>query len=79
MNWGFIDYENIGNLQGIKFSDYQRIFIFCGPKNSNIKLGDTIIEDFLKLEIIKLKTSGSNNLDFHIAYYLGKFEITAQK
>ena len=75
--WGFVDYENIGSLNNIEFSNYQRLFVFCGPKNPNIKLGNAVITEFIKIEIIKLKTSGANNLDFHIAYYLGKFSQTA--
>lgn len=79
MIWGFVDYENIGNLKDIEFSKYQRLFIFCGPKNPNIKLGNAVISEFIKIEIIKLNTNGANNLDFHIAYYLGKFCQTAPK
>jgi len=77
--WGFVDYENIGSLKGIEFSKYEKLYIFCGPKNPNIKLGDVVINEFLNIEIIKLKTTGANNLDFHIAYYLGKFSETAPK
>jgi len=79
MLWGFVDYENIGSLKGIEFSKYEKLYIFCGPKNPNIKLGDVVINEFLKIEIIKLKSTGANNLDFHIAYYLGKFSETAPK
>lgn len=79
MIWGFVDYENTGSLKGIEFSKYQKLYIFCGPKNPNIKLGDVVINEFLKIEIIKLKSAGANNLDFHIAYYLGKFSETAPK
>lgn len=77
--WGFVDYENIGSLKDIEFEKYQRLFIFCGPKNPNIKLGNAVITEFIKIEIIKLQTNGANNLDFHIAYYLGKFSQMAQK
>lgn len=77
MTWGFVDYENIGSLKGIEFSHYQKLYIFCGPKNPNIKLGDVVINEFIKIEIIKLKSTGLNNLDFHMAYYLGKFSETA--
>ena len=79
MNWAFIDYENIGSLDGVVFNNYERIFVFCGPKNSKINLGSSAIPSFLKIEIIKLKTIGANNLDFHIAFYLGKFSQTANK
>jgi hypothetical protein len=77
MIWGFVDYENIGSLKDVDFAKYQKLFIFCGPKNPNIKLGDAVINEFITIEIIKLKTNGANNLDFHIAYYLGKFTQTA--
>ncbi|PQO36922.1 hypothetical protein C5Y96_07100 [Blastopirellula marina] len=77
MIWGFVDYENLGSLKGIAFKQYQKLFIFCGPKNPNINLGDATVGEFLKIEVIKLKSTGSNNLDFHIAYYLGKFSETA--
>ncbi len=79
MIWGFVDYENIGSLKDVDFTRYQRLFIFCGPKNSNIKLGNAVISEFIRIELIKLKTSGFNNLDFHIAYYLGQFSNTAEK
>ena len=79
MIWAFIDYENIGNLKGFEFNKYQRVFIFLGPKNSKINIGDAAITEFLKIEIIKIKTNGSTNLDFHMAYYLGKTSQTAQK
>lgn len=79
MIWGFVDYENIGSLKDIEFTTYQKLFIFCGPKNPNIKLGDKVINEFINIQIIKLNTNGANNLDFHIANYLGKFSITAPK
>lgn len=78
MNWAFVDYENIGCLDGIVFNNYERILIFCGPKNSKINIGSSTIPDFLQIEIIKLKSIGANNLDFHISYYLGKFAQTAK-
>ncbi len=79
MIWGFVDYENIGSLKDVDFAKYQRLFVFCGPKNPNIKLGNAAIDEFIQIEIIKLKTNGANNLDFHVAYYLGKFSQTAPK
>jgi len=78
VNWAFVDYENIGCLEELAFNNYERILIFCGPRNSKINLGSSAIPDFLKIEIIKLKSTGANNLDFHISYYLGKFTQTAK-
>lgn len=73
-NYVLIDFENvqvksIALLEGEHF----RVKVFLGPKNTKLpaelvvsvqKLGD-------KAEYITLDTSGSNALDFHIAYYLG--------
>jgi len=73
MIWAFVDYENTGSLDGIDYKLYQRILVFCGPKNSKIKLGNAEFSEFISIEIIKLKTTGADNLDFHIAYYLGKY------
>ena len=79
MIWAFVDYENTGSLEGIEYEAYERILVFCGPKNSKIKIGSAAFSEFLSIEIIKLKTTGADNLDFHIAYYLGKFSETADK
>ena len=77
--WAFVDYENTGTLEGLEFDTYQRIFVFCGPKNTRIKIGEASFSDFLSIEIVKLKTTGADNLDFHIAYYLGKFSETSDQ
>jgi hypothetical protein len=34
---GFVDYENVGSLEGIDVKSYERLLIFCGPKNSKLK------------------------------------------
>ena len=38
MIWGFVDYENTGSLEAIRLDDYDRLLVFCGPKNNRIKL-----------------------------------------
>ncbi len=77
--WAFVDYENTGSLEGMKYDSYERILVFCGPKNSKINIGKAALSDFLSIEIIKINTSSNNNLDFHIAYYLGMFADVADK
>lgn len=79
MIWAFVDYENTGSLEGVDYKLYQRVFVFCGPKNSKIKLGNADFSEFISIEIIKLKTMGADNLDFHIAYYLGKYSEIANQ
>ena len=79
MQWGFIDYENTGSLEMVQTSQYDRLFIFLGPKNNKIKLGTVSSSEFCTLELISLNTMGSNNLDFHMAFHLGRFHELANK
>ena len=73
MQWGFVDYENTGSLEAIDLSKYQRVFVFLGPKNTKLKLGEVSSVGFCQIELIMLKTMGPNNLDFHLAFHLGRF------
>ena len=72
MYWGFVDYENTGSLEGIDVKSYERLLIFCGPNISKLKLGELPTTEFTKIELIGIKTNGANNLDFHLAFYLGR-------
>jgi hypothetical protein len=76
--WGFVDYENTGSLEGIDAKSYERLLIFCGPNNSKLKLGDLPTTEFTKIELIGIKTNGANNLDFHLAFYLGRYHEIAE-
>lgn len=73
-NYVLIDYENV-QVKSIYLlkDECFHVRIFLGPKNPKLpvdlvvamqKLGD-------RADYIVLETSGSNALDFHIAYYLG--------
>lgn len=79
MIWGFVDYENVGSLEGFSLLDYERVFLFCGPKNTKIKLGELPSTEFCRIELIGIKTIGANNLDFHIAFHLGRLHESAAK
>lgn len=79
MNWAFVDYENVGSLEALHISDYERIFVFCGPKNTRIKMGAIPSGGFCKIELIGVTTTGPNNLDFHLAFHLGRFHEIADK
>jgi hypothetical protein len=68
--WGFVDYENTGSLESFNGADYERVFVFCGPNNTKLKLGKLSSTEFSRIELIGIKTTGSNNLDFHLAFYL---------
>lgn len=79
MIWAFVDYENVGSLETLSISEYERVFVFCGPKNTKIKVGELPSSTFCRIELIGLHTTGSNNLDFHLAFYVGRFHEIAEK
>ncbi len=79
MQWGFVDYENTGSLEAIDISKYQRVFVFLGPKNTKLKLGEVSSVGFCTLELISLSTMGPNNLDFNLAFHLGRFHEIAEE
>ncbi len=76
--WGFVDYENTGSLEEINIASYARLMVFCGPNNSKIKLGELSTTEFSKMELIRIKTGGPNNLDFHLSFYLGRLHENAK-
>lgn len=74
INYVLIDYENVqvqslALLKGEQFS----VRVFLGPKNTKLPVELVVAMQELgsRAEYIVLETSGSNALDFHIAYYLG--------
>jgi hypothetical protein len=74
INYVLIDYENVqvqslALLKGEQFS----VRVFLGLKNTKlpVELVVAMQEIGSQAEYIVLETSGSNALDFHIAYYLG--------
>ena len=69
-----VDFENVRDLALSQLPDGWRVRIFIGRSQNNIpfalaneaqRLGD-------RLEWIKIAGDGRNNLDFHLAYYLGR-------
>jgi hypothetical protein len=79
MIWAFVDYENTGSLEGVNVSDYDKVFIFCGPKNQKIKFGTLPTNGFTSIEVIGVSTMGPNNLDFIIAFHLGRLHEIADQ
>lgn len=78
MQWAFVDYENLGSLEGIELDSYQRIFVFCGPKNTKVKFGSLPANASLQLEIIGVQTISDNNVDFHLSFYLGSWHVRTE-
>lgn len=81
MKWAFVDYENVNSLNLLRLSDYEWVVLFCGPKDKNLKIDLSAIESGKspRLEIIRLDKSAKNNLDFHLALYLGRYHETVEE
>ncbi|WP_049722380.1 PIN domain-containing protein [Gilvimarinus polysaccharolyticus] len=77
MKWAFVDYENIGSLGKVDLSSYARVIVFLGAKQPKLDFTDTKYDRPINLVVIQLKAVQANNLDFHLAYYLGKFDSEA--
>jgi len=77
MKWAFIDYENIGSLEKIDLYIYEKVFVFLGAKQPRLDFGDKKYDSPINFIIIQIKTAQANNLDFHLSYYLGKYNDEA--
>lgn len=77
MKWAFIDYENIGCLDKIDMSVYSKVILFLGAKQPKIDLGEKKYDNPIDLVVVQMKATQANNLDFHLSYYLGRFESQA--
>ena len=78
MKYAFIDYENIHSLDNLNLHLYERIFLFLGANQPTVQLSEKF-NDELNITLITVQSAGKNNLDFHIAYYLGKMDVQTDK
>lgn len=75
-NYVLIDFENVQpESLGQLDHDYFKLLVFVGASQGKVpydmaaslhRFGD-------RMEYIKISGNGSNALDFHIAYYIGRF------
>jgi|TARA_R100000049_G_C1955000_1_gene107668 hypothetical protein len=79
VKWAFIDYENIGNLGKVNLSDYDRVIVFLGAKQPKLDFAETKYDKPINMVVVQLKACQANNLDFHLAYYLGKYDGQAER
>ena len=75
LDYIFLDFENLPVQTIPDHSGIERVFLFAGEKQKKVTLD--VAESMQKLgskaKLIKIKGSGNNALDFHIAYYIGKY------
>lgn len=78
-NYILIDYENVQvkSLTLLKGEQF-RVQVFLGPNNTKLPVEFVVAMQELgeRAEYIVLETSGTNALDFYIAYYIGVLAAT---
>ena len=78
-NYVLIDFENVqpSSLEPLSH-DHFKVLVFVGASQSRLPFD--VVESLQNLgdhaEYIKISGNGSNALDFHIAYYIGKISAT---
>ncbi|HDR1546260.1 TPA: hypothetical protein R4328_000681 [Pasteurella multocida] len=78
MKYAFIDYENIHSLDNTNLNEYEKIYLFLGAQQQSISLSEKF-NDLLNISLVTIKKVAKNNLDFHIAYFLGKVDQQVDK
>ncbi|HEH9746770.1 TPA: hypothetical protein SIC62_001969 [Pasteurella multocida] len=78
MKYAFIDYENIHSLDNTNLNEYKKIYLFLGAQQQSISLSEKF-NDLLNISLVTIKKVAKNNLDFHIAYFLGKVDQQVDK
>lgn len=78
-NYILIDYENVQaqSLHLLK-EEHFTVKVFLGPTNTKLRVDFVLAMHQLgpRSSYVRLEASGSNALDFHIAYYLGNLVIS---
>ncbi len=76
-----VDFENVQALSLAKLPEDLDVAIFVGSSQKSIPI--ELVRDAQKLgkriEWIKVDGNGSNALDFHIAYYMGRWLVHSPK
>ncbi|WP_240099244.1 PIN domain-containing protein [Thermomonas flagellata] len=81
-NYVLIDYENVQpkNLASLA-EDHFRVKVFVGANQTKvpIELAEAMQALGERAEYIRISGAGSNALDFHIAYYIGRLATSEPK
>lgn len=74
MNYIYIDYENLPGIEIVAIKD-ARILVFVGDNQTKIPRDTVVRTQPLgdRVQWITISGTGRNALDFHIAYYLARF------
>ena len=78
-NYVLIDYENVQpNFMAALNTEHFHVLVFVGATQTKVtyEVASVLQEMGSRAEYVKISSSGSNALDFHIAYYIGKISAT---
>lgn len=72
-NYVLIDYENV-QPEAIAVLDkaHFKVIVFVGANQTKVAFAATLLRMADRAEYVKITGNGSNALDFHIAYYIGR-------
>ena len=75
-NYVLVDFENIQptNIELLKNHNFKLIiFVGSNQKNISFEIAEIVQSFGNNAEYVKINGNGKNALDFHIAFYIGKF------
>src|SRR5204863_9909851 len=74
-NHVFVDYENVHEVDpAIIGARTVHLTLLIGPRQTrlDVPLVEKLLQHASSVELVRLKSSGANALDFALAYYLGR-------
>lgn len=73
-----IDYENIGSLEGVALTRYERVVLFTGPQQEYIRFPARTQVGNISLQVIQVPAISKNNVDFHLVLELGRLSASTE-
>ncbi|EPR2814794.1 PIN domain-containing protein [Klebsiella pneumoniae] len=74
-----VDYENIGTLENVRLSRYERLILFTGPQQEFIRFPAVTYAGDISISVFQVANVSKNNVDFHLVFELGRLSATAPK
>ena len=74
-----VDYENIGTLESVRLSRYERLILFTGPQQEFIRFPAVTYAGDISVSVFQVANVSKNNVDFHLVFELGRLREGANK
>ena len=72
-----VDYENIGTLENVMLSRYERLILFTGSQQEFIRFPSVTHAGNISISVFQAPCVSKNNVDFHLVLELGRLSVTA--